>query len=305
MNVALIGYGEVGRILGEDLRAAGHAVTAFDVKLRVGAGDLMRAHAEAHGVALAESHGSAARRSDLVVSAVTASQTVAVAEACALALPAGSFFLDVNSASPGAKVVAARHVAGGRGRYVEGAVMTSVPSHRIKVPLLLGGPHAVAIEPVLKELGFAAKVASGRLGIASATKMCRSVIVKGLEAMVIESFTAARHFGVEEAVISSLRETFPGVDWERQATYFFQRAIEHGDRRSEEMCEAAIAVREAGLDPWSATGSAERHAWIADLADQRLFGVKDDAGFARSPDWRIEADRILDHIKAAEASKDS
>ncbi len=32
MNVALIGYGEVGRILGEDLRAVGHSVTTFDVR---------------------------------------------------------------------------------------------------------------------------------------------------------------------------------------------------------------------------------------------------------------------------------
>ena len=87
--------------------------------------------------------------------------------------------------------------------------MTSIPPYRIKVPLLLGGPHAAALQPLLGDLGFAAKVASARLGVASATKMCRSVMIKGLEAMVIESFTAARAYGVEDAVIASLHETFP------------------------------------------------------------------------------------------------
>ncbi len=296
MQIALIGYGEVGRILTEDLRAAGHEVTAFDVKLRSEAGE-MRVHARAHGVTLAEAHADAVRSADLVVSAVTASQTVAAAQACAGGLRAGSFFLDLNSASPGAKITAAEHVARGGGRYVEGAVMTSVPPYRIKVPLLLGGPHAAALLPALDDLGFAAKVASDQLGIASATKMCRSVMIKGLEAMVIESFTAARRYGVEGALLKSLRETFPGIDWEKQAAYFFQRVIEHGRRRGEEMREAAVTVREAGLQPWSAAGAAERQTWVADLADQGVFGERGHNSFARSGDWRTEADRILDHLK--------
>ena len=299
MQIALIGYGEVGRILGEDLRAVGHEVTAFDLKLRSDAGKPMRAHAAAHRVTLAESHGDAVRSAELVVSAVTASQTVAAAEACARGLRAGSFFLDLNSASPGAKITAAEHIARGGGRYVEGAVMTSVPPHRIKVPLLLGGPHAAALLPALDDLGFAAKVASDQLGIASATKMCRSVMIKGLEAMVIESFSAARRYGVEGALIKSLRETFPGVDWEKQAAYFFQRVIEHGRRRGEEMREAAVTVREAGLQPWSAAATAERQTWVADLADEGIFGKRGHKSFGASQDWRTEADRILDHLKTS------
>ena len=135
--------------------------------------------------------------------------------------------------------------------------MTSVPPHRIRVPMLLGGPHAEAILPLLDALGFAAKVASAKLGVASATKMCRSVMIKGLEAMVVESFIAARAYGVEDSVLASLAETFPGIDWERQGTYFFQRVIQHGRRRAEEMVEAAETVREIGLEPWSAAGHGE------------------------------------------------
>ncbi|MEP7280912.1 MAG: DUF1932 domain-containing protein [Rubrivivax sp.] len=292
-NVALIGYGEVGRILAEDLRAQGLAVAAHDLKLGGPDGGPLRAHAAGVGVVLVASHRAAVEGADLIVSAVTASQAVPVAAACAPGLRAGSVFLDLNSASPGAKMRAAALVDGAGGRYVEGAVMTSIPPYRLQVPLLLGGPHAATAQPLLAALGFAPQVASERLGVASATKMCRSVMIKGLEAMVIESFTAARHHGVEDAVIASLHETFPGIDWERQAAYFFQRVIEHGRRRSEEVWEVAETVREAGLEPWSAAGTAERQACVADLADAGVFGPRGTPGFARASDWRTEADRML------------
>ena len=292
-RIAIIGYGEVGRILAEDLRAQDRAVTAYDIKLRGEVGEPLREHARRFGVALAASHAQAVQGAELVISAVTASQAVPVAEACAAALPAGAFFLDFNSASPGAKIHAGELIASAGGRYVEGALMTSMPPYRSQVPLLLGGPEAQTLAPLINELGFKARVASDRLGIASATKMCRSVMIKGLEAMVIESFTTARHYGVEDAVIASLQETFPGIDWEKQGAYFFQRVIEHGRRRSEEVREVAQTVREAGLEPWSAGGTGERQAWVADLADAGLFGERGSKGFARSADWRTEADRIL------------
>lgn len=288
--IGLVGYGEVGRILAEDLRARGLArINAYDVKLGGPDEAPLREHAAQHGISLAASHAELAAGADLIVSAVTASQAVPVAQACAPVLRTGTWFLDFNSASPGAKIKAASFVDGAGGRYVEGAVMTSMPPYRIRVPLLLGGPNAAVLEPLINALGFDAKVASDRLGVASATKMCRSVIIKGLEAMVIESFTTARAYGVEAQMLASLAETFPGIDWEKQGSYFFQRVIQHGRRRAEEMREAAQTVREVGLEPWSASGTAERQAWVAELADQGLLGDRN----APRSNWRFDADRIL------------
>ena len=296
-QVGLVGYGEAGRILAEDLRKQGVKVSAYDVKLGGNQAEALRDHAATFGVALAASHADLAAQADFIVSAVTASQAVPVARACAPAVKKGAWFLDFNSASPGAKRRAAALIDGSGGRYVEGAVMTSIAPYRIKVPLLLGGAGARELAPLLVALGFNAKVASEELGVASAVKMCRSIMIKGLEAMVIESFTTARAYGVEDAVLASLAETFPAIDWEKQGAYFFQRVIEHGRRRSEEVREVAETVREIGLTPWSAQGTAERQAWVADLADQGLFGPKGTKEFARSADWRTEADRILAVLK--------
>ena len=297
-KIGIVGYGEVGRILAEDLRKAGVSVAAYDIKLDDDRAGPLREHAAKIGVQLAKSHADLAGQSDLIISAVTASQAVPVAVACAPAIRQGTGSLDFNSASPGAKQRAAALIDGAHGRYVEGAVMTSIPPYRIKVPLLLGGGGARELAPLLVALGFDAKLSSEQLGVASAVKMCRSIMIKGLEAMVIESFTTARAYGVEDAVLASLKETYPGIDWERQGAYFFQRVIEHGRRRAEEVREVAETVREAGLTPWSAQGTAERQGWVADLADEGLFGAKGTKEFARSPDWRTEADRILAMLKA-------
>ncbi len=303
-RVGLVGYGEVGKILAEDLRARGMVLWAYDTKFEAAAdtphrsaGDVMRAHAEHYGVGLASGHVSLANRADLIISAVTACQAVPVAWACAPGIRPGAFFLDLNSSSPGAKTRAAALVDAAGGRYVEGAVMTAVPPYRIGVPLLLGGRNAQSIQGPLAELGSAGTAYDQTLGVASATKMCRSVMIKGLEALIVESLTSARAYGVEDRVVESLYETFPGVDWEKQAAYVFQRVIEHGRRRSEEAHEVAETVRELGLTPWATEATAARQGWVADLADEGVFGVRGADDFAQSPDWRTEADRILARVR--------
>src|SRR5258708_39543542 len=197
-TIGLVGYGEVGRILAEDLRKQDVNVLTYDIKLGGNKAGPLREHAREHGVALTTSRAELAAQADFIVSAVTASQAVPVAQACAPAVKKNAFFLDFNSASPGAKRRAAELIDDKGGRYVEGAVMTSVPPKRIKVPLLLGGATADELSPMLTELGFDAKVASQELGVASAVKMCRSVMIKGLEAVVMEAYTTARADRVQD-----------------------------------------------------------------------------------------------------------
>jgi 3-hydroxyisobutyrate dehydrogenase-like beta-hydroxyacid dehydrogenase len=289
LHVALIGFGEVGGIFGAALVKRGVArVTAYDILLGDAsrAADL-RARADAVGVRIADSAAVAASDADVVISAVTASATRAAAEAIARAIKPGTFLLDINSASPRTKAECGAHVEAAGGRYVESAVMTSVPPYGIRVPMLLGGPHAAALAPTLAALGFEAQIASEQYGVASAIKMCRSVIVKGMEAIVIESFVTARRYGVEDAVLASLAETFPGLDWEKSGDYFFSRVIRHGKRRAEEMREAAATVREARLAPICASAIAERQQSVADLAASGTF-----AGMRKDDSWRAFADAI-------------
>jgi 3-hydroxyisobutyrate dehydrogenase-like beta-hydroxyacid dehydrogenase len=294
LRIALIGYGEVGRIFGQSLATCGVAqVTVYDILLdQPSRSNEMRDRAACDGVQLATSAASAVAQADIVISAVTASGTRDAAASAAQGMRRGAFLLDINSSSPRMKVECGALVANSGGRYVEAAVMTAVPPYGIGVPMLLGGPDASALAPTLAALGFSAKVESDKLGVASAVKMCRSIIVKGMEAIVIESFLAARRFGVENEVLASIGETFPGLDWEKSGSYFFRRVIRHGERRAEEMREAAATVREVGIEPIMARAIADRHAWVAELARSGAFAKVDAASTWRDCADMTEPDRV-------------
>jgi 3-hydroxyisobutyrate dehydrogenase-like beta-hydroxyacid dehydrogenase len=246
------------------------------------------AHAQVAGVVAADSMQALCKASNFIVSAVTASQTLAVAQAAAQHIQAGSVFLDLNSASPGTKQQAAKLIEAAGAHYVEAGVMTSIPPYGIRVPMLLGGEKAAALAPILLAFGMDVKPVSSDIGTASAIKMCRSVMIKGLEALVIESYATARKYGVEDHVIPTLAETFPSIDWQQTGAYFFSRVVQHGKRRAEEMREAANTVKEAGFEPFMATAIAQKHDWVAGLARDGVFD-----GLPKSPIWQDYADRMI------------
>lgn len=263
--VALIGFGEVGQILAAELGKLGSvAVSAYDIAF-ARSGSPQLAAAERAGVRVAASPAEAVRGAELVISAVTAGSALAAAKSFASAVVPDAFVVDFNSVAPGTKRAIADSFAKG-GRYVEAAVMAPVPPKKLQTPILLGGPHAEAAEPVLRALGFAATFYSTELGRASSVKMCRSIIVKGLEALMMECVLASRHYGVTDEVLASLSETFPGRDVRKFAGYLTSRALLHGRRRSEEMIEVAATVEDAGLTATMSRPTAAMQAWSAEQA---------------------------------------
>jgi 3-hydroxyisobutyrate dehydrogenase-like beta-hydroxyacid dehydrogenase len=265
-RIALIGFGEVGQTLGVDLLAAGCRVAAFDPLFASPESSPSRALAGI-AVAAAEHPCAAVRDAELVISAVTAACDVDAARAVAPHLAPGTFYLDVNSVSPRTKIECAEVIGKAGGHYVEAAVMTPIAPKRVASPMLLGGPHAQEFIARARVLGFAGRPFADEIGRASATKMCRSVIIKGVESLLCESLVAARHYGVEKVVLDSLSDLLPVGDWEKVASYMVSRALEHGVRRAEEMREAAKTVAEAGLEPLMASATAEREQWAAAYRD--------------------------------------
>ena len=290
-NIGLIGYGEVGKIFGAGLKGQTgvEAVRAWDLKFAdAPTSDTERGHAARAGIGAEGSMAALCEHSDLIISAVTASNTFAVAQEAATHIRRGSMFLDLNSASPGTKQRAAALIDAAGAHYVEAGVMTSVPPYGIKVPMLLGGVQAEVLARLLVSWGMDAKAVSERLGVASAIKMCRSVMIKGLEALVIESYVTAREYGVEEQVLPTLQETFPSIDWQKQGSYFFSRVVQHGRRRAEEMRESAATVREAGFEPFMAAAIADKQQWVADCAQAGAF-----EGLPKDASWQDYADRLI------------
>ena len=258
-RIAIIGFGEVGGIFARDLRAAGVAeIAAFDIA------PAARARAEAFGATCHASPVAATKDADLVIVAVTAGSALAAVRGLAGGLAHGPLVLDVNSVSPATKQEAGAAVSDGGGRYVEAAVMTSVPPHGLASPMLLGGAHTAAFMALGEPWGMKLTAYSERIGAASSVKMCRSVMIKGLEALTTECLLTARHYGVERDVLASLGDTLPHPDWSELARYVIGRALLHGRRRAEEMREVAHTVADAGLEPMLSDAIARRQDWAAD-----------------------------------------
>jgi 3-hydroxyisobutyrate dehydrogenase-like beta-hydroxyacid dehydrogenase len=265
-RLCLLGFGEVGQTLAADLLARGvSTLCAYDILFHDAHSGPRRAAATMN-VRAADSARAAAEGADVVVSAVTAEQDVAAARSVVQGFARDAFFLDLNSVSPGVKQRVAEVVEAAGARYVEAAIMAPIAPKRIASPMLFGGPHAAAFLPLACELGFAgAQVFSDLIGRASAAKMCRSVVIKGMEALLAESLLTARRYGVEDAVIDSLQNLFPASDWRTLARYMISRSLIHGRRRAEEMREVARTVDEAGVQPWMSRACAQRQEWAAEF----------------------------------------
>jgi 3-hydroxyisobutyrate dehydrogenase-like beta-hydroxyacid dehydrogenase len=263
-RIALLGFGEVGRTLAADL--AGRGVTglaAWDILFPDPDSAPARGVRSAR-VRAAASAADAVGGADLIISAVTAAQCLAAARSVAPELPAGAVYLDLNSVSPSTRVAASAAIEAGGARYVEAAVMSPIGPKRLASPILLGGPHAGELLASLHELGLTgASAFAPVIGRASAAKMCRSVVVKGIEALLGEALLAARHYRVDATVLDSLGDLLPGVDWQRLGRYMISRSLQHGRRRAEEMREVARTVGDAGVGNWMASAAAERQDWAA------------------------------------------
>lgn len=249
MKIALVGYGEVGQIFARELLAGGaDEVRAYDILLaQPERSAAHRAAAERDGVKLASSAAEAADGADVVISAVTAASVKDVAKEASGYLKEGQFFFDINSASPGTKTEAAGMVTPTGAAYVEGAVMAPVPGPGIKVSILGGGPRAEDLAPKLNALGMNIRPVSREYGRASAMKLCRSIMIKGLEALIVDCAKAAKSWNVEDEVFGSLTESFPSIDWPKLAVTMAGRVNQHGVRRGAEMREAGMMLADLGM----------------------------------------------------------
>jgi 3-hydroxyisobutyrate dehydrogenase-like beta-hydroxyacid dehydrogenase len=296
-RIAIVGFGEAGGIIGKDLASRGLNISTFDILFHSKeAREAMLAKARESKVHAAETLSDCVRDAQLVISAVTASSALDVAKEASRLLRASQFFLDINSVSPGTKRKMADHFEKTEARFVEAAVMAAVPPQRLKVPMLLGGIHAAELAERMPSIGMNASVASDRIGVASAVKMCRSVVIKGLEALAVESMFAARRHGAEDAVLASLAATFPEMGWKgKLPDYLISRVAEHGKRRAAEMREAAQALRDVGIDPLMAEATAERQ----DSLVREIAGQNPDSCAGKPFSWRELADALDDASKSS------
>ena len=251
-SIAFLGFGEAAHAFlegwrtGPDFKAR---ICAYDIKTDLpdtGVRTAKRADYAAAKVLGASTAAEAVTGAEAIFSVVTADQAHKAAKAALPGLAKGAFFFDCDSCAPQTKLRSSQDVEAAGGRYVDVAVMAAVHPRLHQTPLLISGPHAEAAAPELASLGMSATIHDGPVGAASAVKMIRSVMMKGLEALVCECVLAGQKAGVIEAVLDSARRHLSRLRLE----------------------EPLGLYAGAGDDPWAAAGGGNARSG----ADRRSVG---------------------------------
>ena len=277
-RISFIGFGEAGQAIASGLREEGiEQIAAWDILFPQAEGAKLKAAGEQMGVRLARSAADAAAETDMVISAVTAASSLEAAQSVAPHLSGNPWYLDINSVSPGRKHTTEK-LLDGKARYVDVAVIAPIHPKRHKTPLLIAGPYAGGVAPLLEEMAMKLKVVSGETGKAAAIKMIRSVMIKGLEALTLECFLAAERASLVDEVAVSMQNNYPTLDFKQIADYNIERMASHGERRAAEMEESCVTLRELGIDPAMTEGTVRRQREMGRIGKGEAVRATLDAG---------------------------
>ncbi len=272
-TIAFIGFGEAGHAIASGLREAGlETMAAWDILFPKPEGAKLKQAAEATSVRVAQSAADAVRGADLIISAVTAASSTEAARSVKSHLAGKPYFLDINSVSPGRKQNSAKEL-GDAARYVDVAIIAPIYPVRHQTPMLLAGPDAQAVAPMLSGLGMRVSVSGAEIGAAAAIKMVRSVMIKGIEALTLECFLAAARAGIVDDVAVSMKNNYPGLDWAKIVPYNLERMANHGERRAAEMEESAETLRELGVEPLMTAATVKRQREMGQIGTQQAVRV--------------------------------
>ncbi len=252
-ETGLLGFGEAAQAFSSDARWMARAA-AYDIKTEIPAlrGKKLGEYKE-HTVLASDSIASLCDHSPVILSLVTADQAAHAAMSMRANLRPETFYIDMNSVSPGTKRGNAAAIADGGGDYVDVAIMAPVHPAQLDVPLLISGRSAERAEAHLKECGFQnTRIIGPEIGQASAIKMIRSVMIKGIEALTAECLLAAHASGLTDEVLSSL-----GENWPERANYNLERMLVHGNRRAAEMEEVCLTLEQLGITPRMSQATAQ------------------------------------------------
>ncbi|EHL99889.1 phosphogluconate dehydrogenase, NAD binding domain protein [Acetobacteraceae bacterium AT-5844] len=274
ISLGFIGYGEIGSTLGAGLRAQGlERVASYDIGAFEGPyASLIQSRAQAAGVTLVRSASELAEQADIIIGVTPGSASVASAQAFASHLTARHLFIDIASATPKVKLAVAAALAQSGASVADGSIV-GTPKDGLALPILASGPAAEAVRDAVVPWGMKIDAVGDKLGTASAIKILRSVLIKGIEALTNEMLLGARRYGLEDVVLASAAKTL-SRPFQDLAAGLLTTGVIHARRRSEEAGMAAEALADVGVDPIMSRSTEARLQWVESLGLKEHFGGK-------------------------------
>lgn len=273
MVIGFIGLGDVGsRFAGGITRDGGANTIGYDVRLGKEEFQDKEQRCVTCGVELAASMEVLMGKADLVIAATSCADAVKTLEGALPYLREGQYYIDVNSAVPSVKKILQKMVESKGGRFVDGGILDTPMNGWHTIPVGVSGDYAQDALQILNSYGMNLRYIGPEVGQASGLKILRSIFTKGLEALLLETFSAARHYGVLKDVYGSIQEML-----EREPICpMFERMVTtdvvHAKRRAKEVGAVADMLRDEDIDATMSQAAYEKLMWSSASGLKEHFG---------------------------------
>lgn len=274
ITMGFLGFGEVGYYMSKGLKQNGFGrIAAFDKGHAEGGpfAATIASRAEEAGVDLLPSMADLLKQSDVVISALPAKYTMDAAREALGYEIAAHLFVDVSTAKPEVKKELEQLFAKKGIDFADGAMLGPLPTYGHTVPILASGKGAASWAEMMNPWGMKIELTEGAAGTASSIKLIRSVFMKGLEALLVETFLFAKKSGAEELVLNSISETLK-VPFRDTAKRMIAADLVHAERRSFEVGESIELMKDIGVEPIMAGAIVRRLQKSASLGTREELG---------------------------------
>ena len=268
MKIAIFGLGEAGRTIGSDMvTAVSNATDGVPQDLEIHAYDPADVPTP-EGIVRVDDPQDAVSGCQLVMALTGSVDAKTAIQQALTSIPADAVYADFASASAGLKRELAAIADGGNIRFCDVALMAMVPGNGIRTPSMFAGNGAVALQQYLAPFGMPIDVVSDKAGDAAERKLLRSVVIKGLAGLLIESMNGAHKAGCPEWLWNNLVDEFTAMD-----KTMMQRLVTgtetHAERRFHEMKASQQQLKELGIEPMMTTSTVNNleHVMKAGIPD--------------------------------------
>lgn len=278
-GLCFVGFGEVTYHWLRTLTGAGYPRDALGVlylEHRGGRESVAAARAVELGVRLARSVADVPRDRQMYLHATSPAGAYGVFEACRPLLRAGTAWIDLNSTGPTVKVRMAADAAAYGTDFVDGAIMAPAWQLGHRTPVWMSGTGTARFEAWGKAWGTPTVVVGDEAGAAARVKMCRSVIVKGIAASLVEGLLLAEMNGIADPVLESLRNDFGPEIIDTLCNRLVQGTLRHGQRRADEMAGTLDLAAESHWQPRTMHSTAALLAYAGALGSRAVVPHADD-----------------------------
>ena len=265
MNIGFIGYGEAAYNITLGLGREGlTGIRATDAMMNHEVmGKQVHTRAEQAGVTLVATNKEIAEWADIVFAAVPSSFTMDVCNDIKDCLRPGQLYVDVSASTPTTKEAIWEAIKDTGVLFADAAMLGSLPKDKHQVPITASGNGAEKFHELMTPWGMKITLAGEKAGAASAIKLVRSIFMKGIAALMIDTMQAADAYGVSDEIVASLSKSLDGIPFQSHLDRLVTGTALHCTRRAAELKGSVAMQEEAGLNPEMTLASKHGHEALA------------------------------------------